>query len=89
MVDLWVIFAAMGISVLVVVVGIFIGAFLMHKGAGQGTPFIGSKKSNDNVFTVPFPDDQTDYPEDSDEKNVLKRTTEFLKTLGKNENKMS
>ena len=89
MFDLWEVMAIIVILFIAIWGSFLLGAWIMHKGAGQGTPFIGSKKSNDNVFTVPFPDDQTDYPENSDEKNVLKRTTEFLKTLGKNENKMS
>lgn len=89
MVDLWVIIILMGINGVVAFIFALLGAWIRHKGSGQGIPFIGSKKSSDNVFTVPFPEDQTDYPEDSDEKNILKRTTEFLKTMGKNENKMS
>lgn len=65
-------------------ISVFIGAWIMYKGQNiqPGQSFIGKPDGGD-AFSVPFPDDNPDYPVDVNEQKVASRATEFLKNIGK------
>lgn len=85
MVDLWIIFAAMGASVIMIISGVLLGAWIMFKGkSNTNGSFIGKEKGE--VFSIQDADDLADFPgaeePNKNEKRILKKTESFLKSLG-------
>lgn len=79
-------FTIAGSTALIMLIGIFLGAWLMFKGnrsAKTDENFIG-KRSQGEVFSITDGLDEAEFPEEpsKEEGKMLERTNKFLKALG-------
>lgn len=74
----------MGVSVIILIVGVLLGSWIMFKGKSTGESFIGKEKGE--VFSIQDADDLADFPgaeePSKNEERILKKTESFLKSLG-------
>ena len=85
-IDVWMIFVMIGFGAFVVLVSVFVGAFLVYKtyNARPGEGFVGGIPKG-QVFSIPDPLEDLDKPDDL-ESNVLKRASQFLSSFGGGKN---
>lgn len=79
--SIWYVVGLVGIGVCMTLISVTVGAYLMYKGrsAVPGERFIGGPPKG-QVFTIPEVDGAEEFPEE--EKNILRKTEQFLKVLG-------
>ena len=81
-ISIWVVLGLIGLGAFIVLVSIFVGAFLVFKtfNSRPGESLLGGVPKG-QVFSIPDPLDGPEQPDEL-EANVLKRASQFLNSFG-------